>query len=275
MARINIENSLYQDIRFYELIQKSGSVETALGIMVRAWTVAQEYWKKGKRPIPKEAYAKQRLSPLIVACGLARIVEDEAIYICGSEEQFAWLIQKQDAGRKGGLKSLRKNSSAAKRSLTEASAAKPPSPSPSPSPAQSPKTGESRRKAIEPNGSHSAEAEPSLLHGLVEVWNQHCGTLPKAMPANPSSKAGKKRLQRIRERIDENPGAEFWIDLVKKVAASDFCNGRTGGHWRANFDWLLQPDTHLKILEGNYSNAKPHQKPLEFFLNDDAHSKTE
>lgn len=133
MARINIEDSLYQDVRFVELTHKcNGSLEQALGCIVRAWSVAQIYWKNGKRPIPKTEFFKRKLSPYLIECGLAEYVDNDFIYMRGSEEQFSWLIQKQNAGKIGGKashsKSLKKKSSVAKHSLN---AVKPLTPSPS------------------------------------------------------------------------------------------------------------------------------------------------
>lgn len=115
---------------------------------------------------------------------------------------------------------------------------------------------------------HLADAKVHESFRLVEVWNQHCGTLSRAQKINLKTKAGQKRARLLRERWRENPDAEFWTDIVKKVAASEFCNGgrdRTG--WRATFDWLLKPDTYLKILEGNYNSGKNH-KPVEIFYNE-------
>ncbi len=40
-------------------------------------------------------------------------------------------------------------------------------------------------------------------------------------------------------------------DFFKRVEASDFLCGRTGG-FRATFDWILKPENMFKILSGNY-----------------------
>ena len=107
MARINIEDSLYRDARFMQLYIKLQSVEAALGSLVMAWSVAQEFWKKDENGIPKKEWEKRKLNNEIVNCGLA---EDhgEFIYMCGSKDQFSWLSQRIEAGRKGGLTSRSK-----------------------------------------------------------------------------------------------------------------------------------------------------------------------
>lgn len=103
MARINIEDSLFKDIRFDELKIKLGSVDTALGAMVRAWSLAQKWYLKEEtsRLIPISEWKKQRISDHIIEVGLAEIRENR-VYVSGSDEQFSWLLQRQIAGKKGG-----------------------------------------------------------------------------------------------------------------------------------------------------------------------------
>ena len=103
MARINIEDSLFKDIRFDELKMKLGSVDTALGAMVRAWSLAQKWYLKEEtcRLIPLSEWKKQRISDFIIEVGLAEVREN-GVYVAGSDEQFAWLLQRQLAGKKGG-----------------------------------------------------------------------------------------------------------------------------------------------------------------------------
>jgi len=46
--------------------------------------------------------------------------------------------------------------------------------------------------------------------------------------------------------------ADAWIETVKKMAASKFCNGTNDRRWKADFDFLLKPETWLKVNEGKY-----------------------
>lgn len=109
MARISIDTKLFTDKRFIALSVKLQSATMAIGALVEAWIVAQEFWKIAQNGIPKPEWKKRLLNDEIIACGLA---EDtgEFIKICGSEEHFSWLLQRINAGRKGGL--------AGKRSVT-------------------------------------------------------------------------------------------------------------------------------------------------------------
>lgn len=106
MARINIEDSLYLDIRFQTLSEKVGGTTMAIGAVVQTFILAQKYWRAGEMPIPTEIFKLLPFGEDILSCGLAEYVnEKEAVYVKGSREQFAWLMQKISAGRAGGVKS--------------------------------------------------------------------------------------------------------------------------------------------------------------------------
>jgi len=89
------------------------------------------------------------------------------------------------------------------------------------------------------------------LPELANLWNTHCGSLAKVIGTN------KSRNKKITERLNEAP-LEEWVTVIKKLAASSFCNGSTG--WKADFDFLIQPETRLKALEGKYDDRVPQNK---------------
>lgn len=91
------------------------------------------------------------------------------------------------------------------------------------------------------------------LPRLVKIWNENCGPLPKVKITNPQRT---KKAQRIFLEASE----EVWVETIQKIAASNFCRGETDRGWRATFDWLLRPDTRLKVLEGKYDNHSPTKK---------------
>lgn len=108
MARISIDDSLFKDERFFELTTKLGSMEAALGAVVKLWIVAQEFWKKDHGLISKQTWKKKRLKDELIAVGLA-IETDAGIYAAGSKKNFAWLVQRVSAGKKSGSSRRSKN----------------------------------------------------------------------------------------------------------------------------------------------------------------------
>ncbi len=94
-------------------------------------------------------------------------------------------------------------------------------------------------------------ATPTLPAEVIE-WNQH-QCLPGVV--NMSKDRVKKLSAR---RRDEYFKANF-AEAIKRIAASDFCCGKNDRSWVATFDFLLQPGTVTKVLEGKYDNRKPQQ----------------
>ena len=103
MARINLEDSLYSDVRFMRLLCALRDPELALEIVVSAWQVAQRHWVRGQELVPEEKWRYIRHGDVLLEIGLARRSE-AGIYVCGSTEHFAWLINSVEAGRRGGRK---------------------------------------------------------------------------------------------------------------------------------------------------------------------------
>jgi uncharacterized protein YdaU (DUF1376 family) len=58
------------------------------------------------------------------------------------------------------------------------------------------------------------------------------------------------RRQQIRARISEH-GRQAFTEAIGKIEASPFCRGEVG-NFTAKIDFMLQPSSFLKILEGNY-----------------------
>lgn len=78
-------------------------MELALGKIVYAFIQAQKYYlnKENDRLIPLEVWDKLGISNDLLDVGLAE-KKATGYYIVGSKDQFNWLIQRQEAGKKGG-----------------------------------------------------------------------------------------------------------------------------------------------------------------------------
>lgn len=111
MARINVEDSLWSDPRFMDLCLLLGDKFKALGVILVAWKMAQKHWCPDRAPIPAHEWFSAGLGKEMTKVGLAREAQG-GIYICGSEEHFAWWFQRQEAGKKSAI-SRKKNSGTA------------------------------------------------------------------------------------------------------------------------------------------------------------------
>lgn len=97
MARINIEDSLFKDLRFLELCIITGNSATALGELIYMWVAAQQHYLSDGE-IPNDKFVKLRLSENVIKVGLAER-SSTGVRVCGQDAQFAWLKQTQEAGR--------------------------------------------------------------------------------------------------------------------------------------------------------------------------------
>lgn len=105
-------------------------------------------------------------------------------------------------------------------------------------------------KGVEKSETLSATADP---HPLARIWNENSGRLAKVKGWN------RARQKSADLRWKENPSTEYWTEIVRSIASSPFCLGTNDRSWRADFNWLLQPDVHLKVSEGRYSARRPSQ----------------
>lgn len=105
------------------------------------------------------------------------------------------------------------------------------------------------RKSFDFLNSEKPEEEFSPKDFIL-LWNENCGTLPKVKELNDA----RKKICKI--RISEKPEKSYWIEVIQKLAKSNFCSGENQSGWQATFDFLIKKNTHLKVLEGTYDNFK-------------------
>lgn len=98
MARINVEDSIHKDSRFINLCITKGGRALALGVLVEAWIVAQQY-HLSHGEIPSEVWVNQNLDDLLIETGLAERTST-GVRMCGQNEQFAWLENSRRGGKK-------------------------------------------------------------------------------------------------------------------------------------------------------------------------------
>ena len=113
-------------------------------------------------------------------------------------------------------------------------------------------------------GKRPAKQRPRIEDGfgpaeLLEVWNQNCGTMQVV------TKLAKRRSMLCKQRLKENPAEEYWVRVIRKMAATPFMCGQgppsDRSPWRANFDWLIKNDlNHVKVMEGNYDDLSGQHK---------------
>lgn len=66
-------------------------------------------------------------------------------------------------------------------------------------------------------------------------------------------KLSDSRKKHLQARIKEY-GADKVKEIITKASKSDFLCGINNNGWKANFDWLVNPNNFVKVMEGNYEN---------------------
>ncbi len=84
----------------------------------------------------------------------------------------------------------------------------------------------------------------------MDTFNNFCPSLPKVIKLTPERR---RKIRIVWNASKDYQNLEFFIRLFTSVEESDFLSGRKGT-WQASFDWLLNPSSVQKILEGNYKN---------------------
>ena len=95
---------------------------------------------------------------------------------------------------------------------------------------------------------------------LADRYNAICTNLPRVVRLTD------KRRRAVRLIHDKGYTPEQLDEAFRKAQSSSFCTGQNDRHWKADFDWLLNENNLVKVLEGKYDNpaeAKPPRKKAE------------
>ena len=85
---------------------------------------------------------------------------------------------------------------------------------------------------------------------VAELYNKICTSLSPVQSLTPSREAA---IRDISQTIKKCGGFE---KLFKTVQASDFLCGKNKLKWKCTFDWIINKDNAVKIMEGNFNNSK-------------------
>lgn len=95
-----------------------------------------------------------------------------------------------------------------------------------------------------------SKEEESIYTAIVKKWNSDC------LLSNVKT-ISDARKKSINARISEY-GNSFIDDIIPIINDSLYLKGEVN-NWKANFDWCINPNNYIKIIEGNYaqSESKP------------------
>lgn len=103
---------------------------------------------------------------------------------------------------------------------------------------------------INENINEDVESEkPIDFEKVKNIFNKKLPMLPQIQ------KLSAQRISSINARIKEYKPDDpeiFFESIFEKVSRSDFLIGNNERNWKADFDWILNPNNFLKIIENKY-----------------------
>jgi hypothetical protein len=108
------------------------------------------------------------------------------------------------------------------------------------------------------------QKEPSIVGDAratqqlaVAEWNALASEL--SLPI--VQKLTEYRKRKLAARLHDSGGIDGWRKALAKIRGSPFLRGETANGWRADFDFLVQESSFVKVLEGKYDGSRNAGKP--------------
>jgi hypothetical protein len=99
-------------------------------------------------------------------------------------------------------------------------------------------------------------AAKSAHAAIQTIWNELAhGSLPRCKEIGSG-----ERLKSMKARWSEHPDESYWRMTVNNMNAQAFCLGENDRRWMANMDFLLRPESSIKINEGAYLKPEEARK---------------
>lgn len=92
-------------------------------------------------------------------------------------------------------------------------------------------------------------AKPLTKQEVIDAWQQRM--VPQGFP--PIRRITGQRDRQLSARLKDSTFEE-WSQAMDALERSAFCRGENDRGWRADFDFLLQPKSFTKLLEGAYDH---------------------
>ena len=109
--------------------------------------------------------------------------------------------------------------------------------------------------SLEPSGNRNSAQRikrDSDEEAAVKAWNDLADdlSLPKVQRMTET------RKRKLAQRLRDCGGLDGWNAALAKIRGSPLCRGEIG-KWRADFDFVLQESSFVKLMEGKYDDRSP------------------
>lgn len=94
---------------------------------------------------------------------------------------------------------------------------------------------------------------------ILAAYNKFCPSMPRVRDLTDKRRTS-IRLRHLKYLKHPTGPLEVIDTVFRKAEASDFLSGRDGKWTNCNFDWLMNENNMVKVIEGNYDNKTIPQK---------------
>lgn len=220
-----------------------------------AYTLLLDAYYATKKPLPKEeniifriVSAQKRSEKESVSLILKEFWEltNEGWINARAAKEISESIEKSENNRKSANKRWNANAmqTHSKRNANAVRRARVPEPEPD--------------KTLKPLSSDGTDDSKVLLDSAFEIWHRIAAEFKLPMVAK-QSQARKKKLLRI---LKNHGGIEAWAFACGKIRASAHLQGHNDRGWRANFDFMTQESSFIKVTEGVYDGNGIPNRPV-------------
>ena len=105
---------------------------------------------------------------------------------------------------------------------------------------------------ILPDSLSSLKNKPNY-QSFLDLYNEVCPSLPKAIKVNDKRKG-------LINAVFEEYGEEAVKEVLSKVEEYPFLTGENDRGWKADFEWLMNKNNLLKVMEGRYERKPQKHK---------------
>lgn len=114
-----------------------------------------------------------------------------------------------------------------------------------------------KEQKILSSGDDGLPAEPKPKPPTIpydDILAAYHDALPMLPAVRLLTDGRRKKIKSRWHELAERQTVEYWQKFFTYASQSDFLTGRSGKWSSCNFDWLMEPGNHLKVVEGNYEN---------------------
>jgi hypothetical protein len=111
------------------------------------------------------------------------------------------------------------------------------------------------KKTVEDDA--ASDVTPTQVLEAFSLYNETAlrSAISQAVSLTP------ERKKKIRARISDHGGMDAWKTAMANIERSAFLRGRNDRGWRADLDFVLQPSSFTRLVEGGYGNGAHAEDP--------------